>query len=43
MRWWSLDELRNASTARFAPRKLPELYADLLSSGIPTTPLDTGV
>ena len=41
-RWWTLDELRDAATA-FAPRRLPDLVADLIASGPPSAPIDVGV
>ena len=45
VRWWTLDEL-DAATAdgvRFAPARLGELARDLVESGPPTHPVDTGV
>lgn len=41
-RWWSLAELKDSKTARFAPKKLPELYESLLLAGPPAKPIDTG-
>ena len=41
-RWWTLDELR-ASDERFAPTRLPELVAALLSDGPPPEAVDVGV
>ena len=44
LRWWTLDELRDAGEGvRFAPRRLPELLAALLADGPPAAPFDTGV
>ena len=43
MRWWSLDEIAAASSTRFAPRRLAQLYGRLLVDGPPASPLDTGV
>lgn len=46
IRWWTLDELRQAvddATVGFAPRRLPELFAELLADGPPASPVDTGV
>jgi 8-oxo-dGTP pyrophosphatase MutT (NUDIX family) len=43
VRWWSLTELQVARDVVFAPRRLPELLVDLLSSGPPQTPVDVGV
>ena len=51
IRWWSLDELATVPTdldvwpgqVRFAPRRLAALVRDLLDSGPPTSPLDTGI
>ena len=42
MRWWALDELE-ASDELFAPRRLPELFAELLRGGPPEEPFDVGV
>lgn len=42
VRWWTLDELE-ASSATFAPRRLPELLRDLLGNGEPEKPIDVGV
>ena len=41
-RWWTLAELKDAGTVRFAPRRLPDLYESLLLAGPPEKPLDTG-
>lgn len=51
IRWWSIDELADVPTeldagpgqVRFAPRRLASLIHDLLESGPPTTPIDTGI
>lgn len=51
IRWWSIDELAEVSTdvevrfgeVRFAPRRLATLVGNLLDSGPPTTPIDTGI
>lgn len=42
MRWWTPAELA-ASDELFAPRRLPELLAELLRDGPPGTPVDVGV
>jgi 8-oxo-dGTP pyrophosphatase MutT (NUDIX family) len=45
-RWWSLDEIDAATTAKavlFAPRRLARLARQLLADGPPVNPLDTGV
>jgi 8-oxo-dGTP pyrophosphatase MutT (NUDIX family) len=42
IRWWTQAELA-ASSAVFAPRRLPELVASLLRDGPPREPLDAGV
>lgn len=42
IRWWTLDEIE-ASSATFAPRRLAALLRDLLESGPPGKPIDTGV
>jgi 8-oxo-dGTP pyrophosphatase MutT (NUDIX family) len=41
-RWWTAAELEHATTERFAPSKLPELYASLLRAGPPDEPIDAG-
>nr|WP_300146988.1 NUDIX domain-containing protein [Propionicimonas sp.] len=38
VRWWSLEELAH-STATFSPRALPSLLAELLTGGVPASPL----
>ncbi|MDQ3177300.1 MAG: NUDIX domain-containing protein [Actinomycetota bacterium] len=44
LRWWTVDELAAMPpTARFAPRKLPALLADLIRDGAPETPIETGI
>jgi ADP-ribose pyrophosphatase YjhB (NUDIX family) len=43
MRWWSLDEITAATTTRFAPGRLADLYRTLLADGPPESPVDTGV
>ena len=43
LRWWSAAELAGATDVRFAPRRLPDLYAALLADGLPPAPIDTGV
>ncbi len=43
MRWWSLDEILSAGDVRFAPRRLAELFGELITSGTPPAPIDTGV
>ena len=42
VRWWTQEELA-ASDAFFAPRRLPELVADLLRDGPPPATVDVGV
>lgn len=42
-RWWSLDDLRAATSTTFAPRRLPDLVAGLLADGPPPEPVDVGV
>ncbi len=39
IRWWTVEEVLNASTA-FLPARLPELLPDLVSGNLPDTPLD---
>jgi 8-oxo-dGTP diphosphatase len=41
-RWWTLAELKDSKTTRFAPRNLPELYESLLIAGPPEKPIDAG-
>ena len=41
-RWWTPEEL-DKTTEVFAPRRLPELVADLRRSGAPAAPVDVGV
>ncbi len=51
IRWWSIDELVDVPTdldaapgqVRFAPRRLAFLVRDLLESGPPARPIDTGI
>ena len=43
MRWWSLDEILDAGTVLFAPRRLAGLFGEFLSSGASAPPIDTGV
>jgi 8-oxo-dGTP pyrophosphatase MutT (NUDIX family) len=45
IRWWSLDEIERETASRvlFAPRQLARLARELLASGLPATPIDTGV
>ena len=42
VRWWTQEELA-ASDELFAPRRLPELIAELLRDGPPAAPVDVGV
>lgn len=42
-RWWSLAEVRAASTVDFAPRRLADLLAQLLRGDAVTYPIDSGV
>jgi 8-oxo-dGTP diphosphatase len=41
-RWWSVQELRDASDERFAPRQLASLLEALLTEGAPREVIDTG-
>jgi 8-oxo-dGTP pyrophosphatase MutT (NUDIX family) len=46
LRWWTVDELHAFETsddAWFAPRRLPELVAEVVANGPPPEPLDVGV
>lgn len=43
MRWWSLDQITQASATRFAPRDLGRLLQSVLADGPPRVPIDTGV
>ena len=42
VRWWTPEELA-ASAELHAPRRLPELVADLRTHGAPAMPIDAGV
>lgn len=42
IRWWTPHEIASADSL-FAPRALHRLLADLLGSGIPQRPIDTGI
>lgn len=42
IRWWTPHEIGSADSL-FAPRALHRLLADLLGSGIPSQPIDTGI
>lgn len=42
IRWWTLDELREAEV-EFGPTRLPELVTRLVEEGPPDSPIDTGV
>lgn len=46
VRWWTRDELASfvpTPTETFAPRRLPQLVAELLADGVPAAPIDVGV
>jgi ADP-ribose pyrophosphatase YjhB (NUDIX family) len=43
MRWWSLDDIVQATDVRFAPRRLADHFARFLTDGPPVTPFDTGI
>lgn len=43
IRWWSVTEIGAATDTLFAPRSLHRLVSDLLSDGVPTRPVDTGI
>ena len=46
IRWWTQDELSRfepSPSEFFAPRRLPQLVAELLRDGPPRDPIDTGV
>ena len=42
VRWWSAEELQTSGET-YAPRRLPELVADLRDFGPPPQPIDAGV
>lgn len=42
-RWWSVNEIREATTDEFAPRRLAHFLAKLLDEGPPLRPIDVGV
>jgi 8-oxo-dGTP diphosphatase len=41
-RWWTLEELRESTDDRFAPKNLCALYESLLKNGPPDELVDTG-
>jgi 8-oxo-dGTP pyrophosphatase MutT (NUDIX family) len=41
-RWWTLPELKE-SAEEFAPRRLAELWRELVDAGLPDRPLDCGI
>jgi len=44
LRWWAPAELADPGDGIvFAPRRLPELVADVLANGPPSAPVDAGV
>jgi ADP-ribose pyrophosphatase YjhB (NUDIX family) len=43
MRWWSPAEIAAAHDRRFAPARLARLLDELLASGPPCVPIDTGI
>jgi 8-oxo-dGTP pyrophosphatase MutT (NUDIX family) len=46
IRWWTPEELAVFAPSDrefFAPRRLPGLVAELLATGVPPEPIDTGV
>lgn len=46
MQWWTFDELQSFAPTDvefFAPRRLPQLVAQLVAEGPPAAPIDTGV
>ena len=43
LRWWHLDEVADATETCFAPARIGELLAALVSEGPPPAPIDTGV
>jgi double-stranded uracil-DNA glycosylase len=43
VRWWTLAELEAAPPEELAPRRLAELFRDLLEHGPPPQPFDAGV
>lgn len=43
IRWWSREELASATDLRFAPRRLAEVFGQLLDDGPPSRPVDVGV
>ncbi len=42
IRWWTLHEIASTDSL-FAPRSLHRLLADLLGTGIPEQPIETGI
>ena len=43
LRWWHPSEIVPTDELEFAPRRLAALLADLLHTGAPEVPIDTGV
>jgi TDG/mug DNA glycosylase family protein len=42
VRWWTLPELE-AAEETLVPRRLPELFRELLECGVPAKPIDAGI
>jgi ADP-ribose pyrophosphatase YjhB (NUDIX family) len=42
-RWWTVQEIREASGERFSPQRLASLLEELLANGPPEAVVDTGV
>lgn len=43
VRWWSIPEIRSATSVEFAPRALGRLVTELVDRGLPPEPIDTGI
>lgn len=42
-RWWALDDLRLAKNVLFAPARLHQYLAPLITGLVPSEPIDVGV
>lgn len=43
MRWWSMPEIGGATDKLFAPRALFSLATSIVATGVPASPIDTGI
>ena len=40
IRWWGLDEIRDAVDVTWSPSRLPDLVHEILQNGFPRSPID---